>query len=203
MLKLYYAAKTRAGRTRWMLEELGVPYEVQRINMAERQHKSPEYLKIHPLGLVPALADEGKVIYESSAIAAYLADKFPEKGLAPLPGSAERGEYYQWLFFATATVEPAVIQYMNHTMRLPESQRDASQADEARKSLMTFAEVINNALWGKNYLVNDQFSTADVLIGGGLLFASMLKVPFDSFSSLPPYMKRLTERPAWKRSMAD
>src|SRR5947207_15156799 len=103
MLKLFYVPQTRSFRPRWLLEELGVPYEL--VKMTAAQTKTPEYLAVHPLGKVPALQDDGVTIFESAAIIAHLADKF---GLAPKAGTAQRGLYYQWIIFAMATLEPAV-----------------------------------------------------------------------------------------------
>ena len=107
MLKLFYIPKTRASRVRWMLEELGEPYELARIDWPHA--RGAEYRRnVHPLGAVPALQDEGLVVIESAAIIAYLADKFPERGFAPPP--QERGPYYQWIVYAMATLEPLVSQ---------------------------------------------------------------------------------------------
>ncbi|MET0152909.1 MAG: glutathione S-transferase N-terminal domain-containing protein, partial [Candidatus Binatia bacterium] len=89
-MKLYYARQTRASRARWMLEEIGEPYELVRLDLSKGEHKRPEYLKIHPHGAVPALVDGETAMFESAAICAYLADKFPAKGFAPPPTSAAR-----------------------------------------------------------------------------------------------------------------
>ena len=103
-MKLYYAPQTRAGRVRWMLEEIGAPYELVRLDMSKGDHKKPEYMKIHPHGAVPALADGDLAMFESAAICAYLADKFPEKRLAPPVGTPPRGLYYQWMIYSMATL---------------------------------------------------------------------------------------------------
>lgn len=96
-MKLYYIATTRAMRPRWLLEEMELAYELIHVTIAMTQQ--PEYRQIHPHGKVPVLVDEDMTIFESAAICAYLADKHPEKGLAPLPGTSARGYYYQWLFY--------------------------------------------------------------------------------------------------------
>src|SRR5512147_361256 len=118
-MKLYYIATTRAVRPRWLLEEMGVPYELIYVTMAMTQQ--PEYRQLHPHGKVPVLVDGDVTIFESAAICAYLADKYPEKGLALLPGTSARGYYYQWLFYASLTLEPPVEQFMFHVLpNLPE-----------------------------------------------------------------------------------
>ena len=101
-LKLHYVPQTRAGRVRFVLEELGVPFELLR--MEAKDTKSPEYLKVNPLGHVPALVDGDTTVIESAAICMYLADKFPEKKLAPPPGTPERAAYYQWIVYAMVTM---------------------------------------------------------------------------------------------------
>src|SRR5207253_10153858 len=123
MLNVYCNPKTRESRVRWMIEELAVPFELARIDWATA--RSEEYRRtVHPLGAVPALQDEKTVVIESAAIIAHLADKFPEKALAPPPG--ERGAYYQWIVYAMATLEPLVITFNDHTRKLPEEQRIAT-----------------------------------------------------------------------------
>jgi len=93
MLTLYYSPQSRAIRPRWLLEEIGVPYELKRLNLQAGEQKKPGYLKINPNGTVPALVDGDLALFESAAICQYLADKFPEKRLAPPVGTPERGRY--------------------------------------------------------------------------------------------------------------
>src|SRR5438094_29538 len=135
MLKLFCVPQTRSFRPRWMLEELGVPYELVRMTAA--QTKTPEYLSIHPLGKVPALQEDGVTTFDSASIISHLADKF---GLAPPPG--QRGAYYQWILFAMATLEPAVAAVVNHTRARPEEKRIPLIAEEARVSFADAARAI-------------------------------------------------------------
>jgi len=92
-MKLYYSPQTRAGRPRWLLEEIGAPYEIASLDLKKGEHKQPEYMKIHPHGAVPALIDGDLALFESAAICMYLADKYPEKKLAPALGTPARGEH--------------------------------------------------------------------------------------------------------------
>src|SRR5215472_6822297 len=121
MLKLYYIPKTRSSRARWMLEELGVPYELVRMTFEDA--RTPEYRRIHPLGAVPALSDDESTVIESAAIIAYLADRFPERGFAPPISSPQRGAYYQWIIYSMATLEPCIIAFVAHTSKRPERDR--------------------------------------------------------------------------------
>lgn len=201
-MKLYYGRQTRAGRTRWMLEEIGAPYELVRLDLAKREHKTPQYLKIHPHGAVPALADGDLVIFESAAICAYLADKFPEKQLAPAVGTPERGLYYQWLFYAMATMEPPVVKIFLNTRMLPEEQRSAAAVEEGRAQWRQVATTLESALDGKSFLVADRFSAADVVVGSIAGWSGFLGL-LDGFPRLRAYADRLAERPAFRRANAD
>ena len=114
-MKLYYAPQTRAVRPRWLLEEIGAPYTLVRLDMSKGEHKTPEYVKIHPHGAVPALVDGDVTMFESAAICAYLADKFPEKRLAPPVGSPARATYYQWIIYSMATLSSRPCCRYSHT----------------------------------------------------------------------------------------
>lgn len=201
-MKLYYAPKTRSARPRWILEELGVPYEKINVDLKAKAQKSPEYLKVHPLGLVPALQDGSLTIIESGAIVTYLADKYPEKKLAPPVASPERGTYYQWLFFAVASMEPPLMQVFQHTVQLPEEKRISQVAEGGRTKFAETVPVIEKALQGKPWIMGNQFTAADVLIGMMVIFARSLKLT-EGNATLEDYAKRLTERPAFQRARAD
>jgi glutathione S-transferase len=197
-MKLYYAAQTRAIRPRWLLEEIGVPYELVRLDMAKGEHKRPEHLKIHPHGAVPALVDGDLALFESSAICMYLADKFPEKQLAPAVGTAARGLYYQWMVYAIATLEPPVVEVFNHTVFLPEAQRSPAAVEHGKAQFKEVARVLGDALAGRTYILGEQFSAADVMIGSGVVWAGFMGLLTD-VPTLHAYAQRLSERPAFAR----
>ena len=201
-MKLYYAAQTRATRPRWLLEEMGVPYSLMRLDMSKKEHKAPEYMAIHPHGQVPALVDGDLALFESAAICAYLADKFPEKNMAPAVGTPERGLYYQWLMYSMATLEPPIVQVIMHTMMLPEAQRSATQAEEGRKNFTQVAQVLETVLRGKRFIVGDRFSVADIMIGSTLSWAQMLGM-LGGHPILEAYVGSLATRPAFQRAHAD
>lgn len=201
-MKLYYAPRSRAARPRWMLEEIGAPYELVRLDLAKGDHKRPEYLKIHPHGVVPAFVDGDLVMFESAAICAYLADKFPEKRLAPPPGAAARGLYYQWLVYSMATAEPPVLKVFLNTVMLPEAKRSAAAAEEGRAQWASVARVLESALEGRSFLVDDAFSAADVMVGSIANWSKALKL-LEGFAVLQQYAARLASRPAFQRANAD
>lgn len=201
-MKLYYARQTRAGRPRWMLEEIGVPYELVRVDLSKRQHKTPEYLAIHPHGAVPAFADGELTMFESAAICAYLADKFSDKGFAPPIASPERGLYYQWLVYSMATLEPPVVRIFLNTRMLPEEKRSAAAVEEGRAQWQQVAQTLEAAVMGKSYLVADRFSAADVMVGSIAGWAGFLGL-LEGFPGLRAYSDGLAARPAFKRANAD
>lgn len=197
-MKLYYAPMTRATRPRWMFEELGVPYETADVNLMKGEHKLPNYMKVHPLGRVPALEDNGFIMFESAAIVMQLADKYPEKGLAPAVGTTERAEYYQWILCAMTEAEPPLVTMLMHTRFLPEAERSPAAIEMAVKRFKPVADVIQERMKGRQYILGDKFTAADVVMGGVLVIASMLKQLGD-YPGLQEYMKRLMERPAAKK----
>lgn len=199
-LKLYFSPRTRATRPRWLLEELGVSYELVRLDMKAGDHKKPEYLAVHPLGSVPALADGDIKIFESAAICLYLADKFADKGLAPAPGTPLRGAYYQWIVFAVTTLEPPVGEYASHALFLPPEKRDPVRAEKARENLEKIYAVLAGALQGNPFLTG-KFSAADVMIASILNWARSMKL-LDEQPVLLDYVNRLVARPAAARANA-
>ncbi|MFI5366901.1 MAG: glutathione S-transferase family protein [Candidatus Binatia bacterium] len=201
-MQLYHSFRSRSTRPRWLLEEIGVPYELVRLDRDKGAHKTPEYLKIHPHGVVPALVDGDVTVFESAAICLYLADKFPAAQLAPPPGSAARALYYQWIVYTMATLEPPVLQVFSHTLRLPEAQRSPRAADEGRRTFTEVARVLAASLDGKPYMLGERFSAADVMIGSTLGWCRRIGLLADQ-PVLDAYVTRLSARPAFQRAQAD
>lgn len=198
-MKLYYVPQTRAARPRWMLEELGLPYELVRLDPKKGDNKRAEYLRVHPLGKVPALEDGEVAIFESTAIVLYLADKAGR--LAPPAGSAARAEYYQWILFGATTLEPPVAEISSHTHNRPAELRVAALADEGRAAFAAAAAAVEARLSGREFLLGE-FSAADVLVGSVLSWAGALRL-LAEHPALEAYVARLKARPAWQRSRAD
>ena len=199
MLKLYHSPQSRSTRPRWLLEEIGAPFELVKLDFSKQEHKTPQYMKIHPHGAVPALLDGDLVLIESAAICAYLADKFPAAHLAPAVGTPERGRYYQWMFYAMATLEPPILQVFMNTVRLPEAERSAQIAEQGRRSFADVAVVLSNALASKPFLLGEQFSAADVMIGSTLAWAQFMGL-LEGHPTLIEYVQRLSSRPAFQRA---
>lgn len=199
-MKLYFAPRTRATRPRWLLEELGVPYELVNLDLPKGEHKELSYLRIHPLGQVPALVDGDVTVYESIAICMYLADKFPEKKLAPAVGTPERAAYYQWMLFAAATLEPPIGEYFYMTQG-PEDQRDAAKAAKAKERALAAIKAVEHAMLGKMYLVGEKFSAADVVVGSVMRWAESMKL-LEGAPDLASWLYELKSHAAFKKAMA-
>jgi glutathione S-transferase len=203
MLTLYHSAQSRSVRPRWLLEEIGAPYEVVHMNLQNGDQRKPEYLKINPNGTVPALVDGEVRLFESAAICQYLADRFPEKRLAPPVGTPARGYYYQWVHFAMSTIEPPLLTIFLHTVMKPEAERIPQLVPPAREQLRTALAVLEQALTGRTFLLGDEFSTADVMVASTLAWAQMLGLMSGGAPTTAAYLGRLMGRPAFQRAMAD
>jgi glutathione S-transferase len=202
MLTLYHSPQSRSIRPRWLLEELGVPYEVKPISLADGDQKKPDYLKLNPNGAVPTLVDGDLVLWESAAICQYLADKFPEKRLAPPVGTPERGKYYQWMHYAMCGIEPPAVTIFLHSMRLPEAERIPKLVDDARQQLAAAITVVDDALAGREWILGSQFTAADVMVGSTLAWCQMMGSMGDKSPNATAYLGRCTARPAFQRASA-
>lgn len=202
-MKLYHSPQSRSVRPRWLLEEIGAPYEVVKIDLGTAQQKRPDYLKLNPNGTVPTLVDGDLVLYESAAICQYLTDKFPEKQLAPAPGTPARGLYYQWIHYAMSGIEPPAVAIFLHTIRRPEGERIPQVADEARAQLAVALEVVDAALAGREFLLDTEFTTADVMMGSTLWWVKMMGMVGGDLPNLAGYTDRLGTRPAFQRAQTD
>jgi glutathione S-transferase len=196
-MKLYFAPRTRATRPRWMLEELGVPHEIVRVDLGAKENREPGYLTVNPLGRVPALVDGDVAIFESIAICLYLADRYPERGLAPPVSSPLRGPYYQWLLFCASTVESAIGRWAQHGGDVAEAEREKARArfDEA-------AALLVRTLDGGEFILGEAFSTVDVIVGSNLNWARRVGL-MDAHPVLSGYLDRLLARPAARRAFAE
>jgi len=184
-MKLYFAPRTRAIRVRWLLEELGVPYELVRLDVTKEENKTPEYLALNPLGELPVLRDGDVTLFESAAIYLHLADRFPERNLAPPPGSPERGDYLQWMLFAEKTLEPALV--------------DASR-NAQRPALDTILSMIDARVAGREFIAGSAFTAADVVMAAVLHRTHTMNL-LDQHGPLMDYVRRHTGRPASRRAV--
>jgi glutathione S-transferase len=179
----------------WMLEELGVPYRIELLDLDAKDQKRPEYLAINPMGRVPALRHGDVVVTETAAICAYLAEAFPDAGLDVPVGSPERGPYLRWLFFAPVTMEPAILW---QTLDLPGDMEYRPFAD-----LAEVADVLRDAVRGREFIVGGRFTAADVMVGSSIMWGTQLMPVLPRHPELLEYWARLEQRPAWQRSFGE
>ncbi len=198
-MKLFYVPRTRATRPRWVLEELGVPYELVRLDSTKGETKAPAHLLRHPLGHVPVLETDDGSIFESAAIVMHLADLYPHKKLIPPPGTIDRARCYQWLFFAMSEAEAATIKVAGHVRA---KTIESPEALEAKAAVMKTLAPVEAHLAGTDYLLASGFSVADVVLGSVVLWAHVLGA-VSGAPHLAAYIARLKARPAWRASVAD
>lgn len=191
---LFFVPKTRATRVRWMLEEVGVDYDLQAVDVAAGANRTEAYFAIHPHGKVPAITVDGRPMIESGAICAWLADAFPSAGLAPENSAAERADYLQWLFYASATLEPALSELF-----LAKRRGEPSEAQAA--SIGPMVAFIARALDGRPWLTGEAFSAADVILASSLRWLQAM-APELLPAALLDYTSRAFARPAARRAIA-
>lgn len=190
-LVLYTNPMSRGRVARWILEEIGLPYRTEILDYAATM-KAPAYLAINPMGKVPALTHNGKVVTENAAICAYLADAFPQAGLAPAP--ADRADYYRWLFFAAGPLEAAVTNKALGFQVPPERERMIGYGTYAAA-----LDALEGALKGKTYIAAGKFTAADVYVGSHLGFGMQFGT-IEKRKAFEDYWARLAARPAYRRA---
>lgn len=200
MITIYGPTLSRALRALWAAEEAELDYEHVDVDFTKGEHRAPEYLKIHPLGKVPALVDGELVLTESAAICTYLADKAPDKGLAPAPRSADRARYDQWVAFVISELEQPLWTRAKHTFALPEKLRVPAVRETALKEWRRPAQVLAQAVEGRDFLVGDRFSVADILAVHTLNWARAHQVPL-GHDALEAYREKHVARPAFERAL--
>ena len=201
MLKLHFAPNSRAGRIVWLLEELGLEYEVNRMDFHPKDLKSEEHRERHPLGRVPVLDDGDVSIFESGAIVEYVMARHGDGGLKPDVDAPEFPEYLQWFHYCEGMVMPPMNTVVVHTMLLPPDRRDATVLAQAKKLLGRAIAPVNEALEGRDYLIGD-FSAADVMLGHYLFMSNRFGEVSDEMANIKSYLGRVEARPAFQKAMS-
>ena len=194
MMKLYYCPRTRSFSTLWLMEETGQPYERVLIEISAGAQKTPDYLAVNPMGKVPALQDGEATLGEAAAICAYVAERYPDARLAPPPGDPRRAKYLYWLFFGPSCIEPAIVQIFTK-IQVPTVSAAWGDATQV-------FDVIERALETGPWLLGDDFSAADVVIGSGLNFAVRVFKMVPMRPAFERYLDRCAARPAFQRAQA-
>jgi glutathione S-transferase len=197
VIKLYFAPRTRAVRVRWLLEELGLPYELARV---EFQIRTSTFAQHTPSGKLPVIEDGEVVMAESGAIVEYVLERYGEGRLAPPIGSPLRGRYLQWVHFAEATLFPPLGVIVWHAVYQGDADTIPTVMASARARATASLAVVERALGDGAYLLGDHVTAADVMMGFSLLAARLLGVLDDRFPALGRYLARLEARPAFRRA---
>ncbi len=201
MLKLHFAPNSRAGRIVWLLEELELPYELNRMDFHPKDLKSDEHRARHPLGRVPVLDDGDVRIFESGAIVEYVLERHKNGGLKPGVDAPEFPEYLQWFHYCEGMVMPPVNTIVVQTVLLPPERRDETALGQAQRLLTKAMQPVDEALQGRDYLVGD-FSAADIMLGHACFMSNRLGCVPDEMSNLKGYVERIAARPAFQKAMA-
>ncbi len=184
-MKLYFNPRSRAVVARWMLDECGARYELVPIDLAKREQKAPEFLKINPAGKLPALVDGDARVFESAAICLYLADRFPEAKLAPQVGTPERGRYLSLMVYSTSQIEPSMA---DHRMKIP------TAPPRGWTDFEGVLDAVERELGDGPYLFGDWFTAADVMVGSMFLYLRILGGKTER-PRIEAYADRLQARP--------
>jgi len=194
MITVYGYPNTRTSRVTWLLEELGLDYKYQLVDLMKGEGRSAEYRAINPSGKVPALSDDELVLTESAAIMSYLGDKYYEASLVPSPGTAKRGLYDQWVCFAITELEQPLWTIGKHKFALPKERRVPEVFETSAWEFQKALALLSAGLGDKKYILGDDFSAADILLGHTLFWGAGFKQPIEQ-ENLKSYIERLKTRP--------
>lgn len=193
-MKLFWAPQTRAQRGIWMLEEAGVDYELENVDIrAEQRRDSEEFLSASPMGKVPALIDGDVAMSESAAICLYVADRYAAGRLAPLPDDPQRGKFLYWLMYTPAVIEPAMWTKFNNV--------EVNRLSSGWGDFDLMIEVFDEGLHGREWILGDRFTAADVMLGSSAVFLRMFDM-LPETANIGAYADRCAARPAFQRSQA-
>jgi glutathione S-transferase len=188
---LYHSPGSRAFTAYWLLEELGIRFKVQTVDIRKGEQKDPEYLKLNPSGKVPTITDGEVVVSENPAIGIYLADRYGYGGLAPKIEERDRGAYLKWMVYSTAVLDPVVSLHARH-VDLPGREVSFGAYDDV-------VNVLTKTLKGRKYLLGDRFSAADVVLGS-VISTALYSKTLPQAPELLDYNARLTHRAAYQRA---
>jgi glutathione S-transferase len=199
MIKLYHLPKTRSVRIIWLLEELGLDYEVEVLTADTKS--APAFLQISPLSKVPAIEDGDLVLTESVAIVQYVLSEYGQGRLHPPADSKEYAQFLQWLNFGEATLMQPITEVIVNKLFRPEEHKHQFSIEQGTQIFADMARVIDSVLVNSDYLVGDDFTAADIVNGYSLNIADMLGLisAIDGVEHLRGYIDRLRSREAFKK----
>jgi glutathione S-transferase len=200
-MKIYHAPETRSIRIIWLFEELGLPYELETFKLGSPDMRAEDYLKVHPMGRVPALDDGEVTIFESGAIVEYVLAKYGNGALVPDQVSPDFAEYLQWLHYAEGMLMPPVNTIVVEKFFLSEERRNQVNIDRATKLLTRMLGAVEHRLADRDYLAGG-FSGADIMSGHATIVADRLGADTSDKPNVAAYIERLKARPALQAAYA-
>ncbi len=193
-MKIFWAPQTRSTRALWMLEEAGIEYESELIDIRSPERDDPaEFLKASPMGKVPAIVDGDVCMSESAAICLYVADRYSPGNLAPAADDARRGKFLYWLMYTPAVIEPAMSEKINQTK--------PNRASSGWGHFDLMIETWEHALEGRQWILGDDFTAADVMLGSSAVFLRAFNM-LPATKNIEAYADRALSRPAYKAAIA-
>ena len=200
-MKIHHAPNSRSVRALWLFNELGLPYELEIYPLGDKSMRTPEYLRVHPLGRVPALEDGDLTIFESGAIVQYVLDKYGEGAMVPTAGSTDYPTYLQWLHYAEGMIMPQINIIVVETIFLPEERRNQTNVDRATKLLTRMLTAVDVHLQDREFLAGE-FSGADIMTGHACIVSGRLGADISDKPNVTAYIDRLEARPALQKASA-
>lgn len=200
MLRLHYAPNSRAGRIVWLLEELQLDYDLNRMDFHPRALKSAEHRARHPLGRVPVLEDGDVSLYESGAIVEYLIARHSDGALKPAVESPLFPEYLQWFHYCEGMVMPPVNTIVVQTVLLPPERRSEEALGQAQRLLTKALVPVNDALGGRAFMIGE-LSGADFMLGHASFMARRLGCVTPEMANLHAYVERIEARPGFQKGL--
>ena len=200
-MKIHHAPNSRSVRALWLFNELGLPYELEIYPLGDKSMRTPEYLRVHPLGRVPALEDGDLTIFESGAIVQYVLDKYGDGSMVPTAGSTDYPTYLQWLHYAEGMIMPQINIIVVETIFLPEERRNQTNVDRATKLLNRMLTAVDVHLQDRKFLAGG-FSGADIMTGHACIVSGRLGADISDKPNVAAYIDRLEARPALQKAWA-
>lgn len=200
-MKLYFAPNTRAVRTAWLLNELGIEYELERFTLGDKSMRAPEFLAINPNGRVPVLEDGDVRITESTAIAQYLVARYGNGRLAPAPDDPAFPNYLQWLHYGEGMMMGPMGNYVVEAILLPPERRSEEHAKRAQKLLGRLLVAVDAHLQDRDYLAGE-FTAADTITGHACMMSQRIGIDLSQTPNVEAYVARLKGRPALQAALA-
>lgn len=201
MLTIHHVPNTRSLRVIWLCEELGLPHVVKTIDFTGPYRATPEWRALNPVGKVPAMTDGDFSMFESGAMVQYLLDRHGNGRLQPAAGTEAHARYLQWSWFAEATYARPIGEIVNHRRAFGEAGQIPAVIEEMKGRARLCSEAVDRELRDRPFLLGDEFSAADIMMGYSVLIARRL-TSVDGLDALAAYWERLSSRPAFQRAAA-